>query len=70
MATDLPKVQGYLPQAVYDALLRYKDVHQLKSVSQAVTNALCEFFGVIPNSDSPLNQGESVVTRVEAIEGK
>jgi hypothetical protein len=68
MATELPKIQGYLPQAVYDALLKYKEAHQLKSVSQAVTNALCEFFGVVP--DSPANQGESLAARVEVLEGK
>ena len=69
MATDLPKVQGYLPQPIYDALLTYRDANNLKSTSLAVTKALSEFFGV-PSDNSPVNQSESLATRVEVLEGK
>lgn len=69
MATDLPKVQGYVPKPIYDALLAYRDANNLKSTSLAVTKALSEFFGV-PSDDSPVSQGESLPERVEALEGK
>jgi hypothetical protein len=68
MATDLPKVQGYVPPVVYDKLLEYKDTYSLKSISQAVTNVLMDFFGV---ADSPVNQqSESLPTRISFLEGK
>ena len=68
MATDLPKVQGYVPPVVYDKLLEYRETHGLKSISQAVTNVLMDFFGV---TDSPVNQiSESLPTRMNSLEGK
>lgn len=66
MATDNPKVQGYVPQAVYDRLNEFKDHHGLKSLSQAVTVALESFFEL---SNSPVNQNKSN-SRLEAIEEK
>jgi ABC-type uncharacterized transport system involved in gliding motility auxiliary subunit len=69
MATDLPKIQGYLPQPIYDALVAYRDANNLKSTSLAVTKALSEFFGVSCDN-SPANQSESLATRVEFLEGK
>jgi hypothetical protein len=68
MATDLPKVQGYVPPVVYNKLMEYKDNHGLKSISQAVTNVLMDFFGVI---DSPVSQiSESLPMRMNSLEGK
>jgi hypothetical protein len=68
MATDLPKVQGYVPPVVYNKLLEYRDTHSLKSISQAVTNVLMDFFGV---TDSPVNQqSESLPARMSSLEGK
>ena len=68
MATDLPKVQGYVPPVVYDKLLEYRETYALKSISQAVTKVLMEFFGV---TDSPVNQiSESLPTRMNSLEGK
>ena len=69
MTTDLPKVQGYVPKVIYDALLAYRDANNLKSTSLAVTKALSEFFGV-SSDNSPVNQGESLAERVEVLEGK
>ncbi len=68
MATDLPKVQGYVPPVVYEKLLEYKETHYLKSNSQAVTNVLMEFFGI---TDSPVNPiSESLPSRINFLEGK
>jgi hypothetical protein len=68
MATDLPKVQGYVPPVVYDKLLEYRETYALKSISQAVTKVLMEFFGV---TDSPVNQiSDSLPTRMNSLEGK
>lgn len=44
MATDNPKVAGYIPQAVYDQLMEFKNTRGIKSVSTALTAALQEFF--------------------------
>lgn len=56
MATNHPKVSGYVPQAVYNRLIEFKDQHGLTSVSQAVTVVLEQFFGIgrfeLPGSDS------------------
>lgn len=70
MATDLPKVQGYVPENVYAALEAYRSSNNLKSMSLAVAYVLAEFFGVSLNSDSSVNRGESLAVRVEMIEGK
>jgi hypothetical protein len=71
MATDLPKIQGYVPQAIYDALETYGKANNLKTTSQAVTYALAEFFGISPISGAPVReQGESLTTRVEVLEAK
>jgi hypothetical protein len=71
MATDLPRIQGYVPQAIYDALKTYRDANNLKSNSIAVTYVLANFFGISLNSDLPVNQErESLTTRVKVLEGK
>jgi len=59
MATDSPKIPGYVPQVVYDQLMQLKADRGLKSVSMAVTVVLQEYFN--------LRRGK---TRVRATRGK
>lgn len=62
MATELPKIQGYVPQSVYDRLNEVKDTHKLRSLSVALTAVLEDYFGInhhfSPRSDSQVNQSE------------
>ena len=46
MATDNPKVSGYVPQVVYDQKKQFKAERGLKSVSMAVAAVLEEYFMV------------------------
>lgn len=64
MPTDNPKVSGYVPQAVYDRLMEFKETRGYQSVSQAVTAALEEFFGI---RHTPGTANDS---RMEVLEGK
>lgn len=68
MTTDLAKIQGYVPQEVYQKLLEFKDQRDLKSVSMAVTAALEELFG-LEKSNLSVNYGE-LVSQVETHEAK
>ncbi len=57
MPTSKPRVQGYVPQEVFDRLERFKYTHGLKSTSEAVTLALEGYFGIKQvTGDSPVNQ--------------
>lgn len=67
MPTVLPKVQGYVSQAVFDKLNEFKDARGLKSISQALTAALDEFFGITVR-DLLVNQSEAIVNRLESLE--
>jgi hypothetical protein len=71
MPTELPKVQGYVPQAVFDKLNEFKDTHKLKSLSMALTAVLEEYFGINHHfsvrSDSLANQSE-LDKRVQKLE--
>ena len=69
MPTDNPKVSGYVPQAVYDRLIQFKD-EQGVSVSQAVTIVLAEYFGIETEIDSPVAVGGVTLARLEALEEK
>lgn len=57
MPTNKPRVQGYVPQEVFDRLEGFKDTHGLKSTSEAVTLALEGYFGIKQvTGESPVNQ--------------
>lgn len=64
MATENPQVVGYVPQPVYERLIEFKDTHGLKSVSQAVTAVLEEYFQLEPASGRP----EADSTRIRELE--
>ena len=83
MSSEGAKVTGYVPQTVYDRLLDFKETHRLKSVSQAVTLVLEDYFGIGPlSSVSPplsrrvgaleerLGQLTEVVTAIDALINK
>ena len=61
MPTENPKVSGYIPQSVYDQLIKFKAERGL-SVSQAVTTILEEYFG--------LGKVDNTTPRLEEVEGK
>ena len=67
MPTDNPKVSGYVPQAVYDRLIQFKD-KQGVSVSQAVTIVLAEYFEIETEIDAPVPVGGVTLARMEALE--
>ena len=46
MATNNLKVSGYVPETVYNQLVQFKQTHQLKSISQAVTLILESYLGL------------------------
>jgi hypothetical protein len=46
MPSDAAKVTGYVRQVVYDRLMEFKEIHELKSISQAVTFVLEDYFGI------------------------
>jgi len=46
MTTENPKVAGYIPQEIYDALTQFKEDHGHKSISQALTYILSDYLGV------------------------
>lgn len=62
MATDNPKVSGYVPQAVYDQVMTFKANRGHASVSQALTAILEEYFG--------LGKVDDTTRRLEELEGK
>ena len=64
MSSDGARVTGYIRQAVYNRLLDFKEAHQLKSVSQAVTLILEDYLGVEPLGDA----GSSLSHRIGAVE--
>lgn len=55
MATDRPRIQGYIEQEVYDRFVEWKGE---RGMSEALNQLLVEYFGVsqspIPNSHSPI----------------
>ena len=65
MATDNPKVSGYVPQAVYDHLLTFKSERGLKSISMALTGVLEEYFGL-----SKATISDATASRLSTLEGK
>ena len=69
MPTDNPKVSGYVPQAVYNRLIQFKDEQGI-SISQAVTIVLAEYFGVETEIDMPTFVGGVTLARVNDLEEK
>ena len=75
MATDNPKVSGYLPPAVYnfppavyDQLMAFKAKRGLQSVEMAMTVILSEYFGLF---QAPMITGtDTTASRVETLEAK
>lgn len=67
MPTDNPKVSGYVPQAIYDCLIKFKDEKGI-SISQAVTVVLAEYFGIKTEVDAPVAVGGVTLARLEALE--
>jgi hypothetical protein len=65
MATKLPKVQSYVSEGIYEALLAYRTVNNLNSTSVALARVLAEFFGVSPGSNP-----ETLQRRLEGLEQK
>ena len=74
MATDNPKVSGYVPQEIFDCLLEFKEKRSLKSVSLALTVVLSEYFQVDQKVDyqNSLLSGDNFVSReqFESLENK
>lgn len=66
MPTDHPEVQGYVSRAIYDKLVEFKDMYNLKSMSEAITLALEELFG-INTVYSEVSQSE-LLDRMENVE--
>ncbi len=64
MATDNPKISGYVPKAIYDKVMEFKTTRGCASVSQAVAAILEEFFGLGAENSNASNM------RLEALEGK
>ncbi len=64
MPTDNPKISGYVSQAVYTRLMGFKKNRGYQSVSQAVTAALEEFFGLRHTPNTPND------SRMETLEKK
>ncbi len=75
MATDKPKVAGYLPPAVYnvppavyDQLMAFKAKRSLQSVEMAVNVILSEYFGLF---QAPMVTGTDITaSRLETLEAK
>ena len=65
MATENPKVSGYVPQEIFNCLLEFKEKRSLKSVSLALTVVLSEYFQVDQKVDrqSSLLSGNDFVSR-------
>lgn len=69
MATELAKIQSYVPQIVLDKLGEYRQIHNLQSTSQAIAVALTEFFNIEiirPNLISTDNS--TIYHRIEQVE--
>lgn len=52
MATNNPKVSGYVQRPVYDKLIAFKDDRGYASISQALTAVREEYFGIASDKDA------------------
>ena len=64
MSSEGAKVTGYIRQAVYSRLVEFKEAHQLRSLSLAVTLVLEDYFGLGRLSEV----GQSLPDRVNHLE--
>jgi|GEM_PF-1757418 len=67
MATDNPKISAYVPKAVYDRFILFKEENDL-SMSQAVIKILSEYFSISIGSDIPNEFTSSLPSRLESLE--
>jgi len=67
MATDNPKISAYVPKAVYDRFIQFKEESNL-SMSQAVIKILSEYFSISIGSDIPNEFTSSLPSRLESLE--
>lgn len=77
MATNKPKISGYIPQHIFDLLLRFKDEQGFKSVSEALTVILSIHFGVetevdhkgglLPAKYVPIEEFQALQERVNSL---
>ena len=68
MPTNNPKISSYVPQALYEKLIEFKDERGV-SISQANIIVLSEFFGVdISNPDDESRLTSGVPSRLESLE--
>lgn len=70
MATDNPKVSGYVPPAVYAHLMQFKTTKGCASISQALTTILEEYFGLGQSQAASLELTTNAKERLEDLEGK
>ena len=71
MATNLSRIQGYVPKHILAKLQEYKQSHDLKSLSEVVGNILEEYFRgeTESTSNSGSLSGESdLAKRVQIVE--
>jgi hypothetical protein len=69
MATELAKIQSYVPQIVLDKLGEYRQIHKLQSISQAIAIALSEFFGIeVTRLDSISTNNLTICYRIDQLE--
>ncbi len=64
---DNPKVSAYLPKELHQRLEGWMESKGIKKVSQAITQILEEYLGVVQNR---LNQSTADSARLEVLEGK
>lgn len=70
MATENPKVSAYVPQAIKDRLIQFREERNI-SESQAVTSILAEYFGMTEVlGRSPDGTGGVTLAGMQAIEAR
>lgn len=62
-----PKVSAYIPKELHHRLEKWMEQQGVKKVSQALTQILEEYLGVVQNK---LNQPTADSSRLEILEGK
>jgi hypothetical protein len=62
MATDRPRIQGYIDQEVYDRFVEWKGE---RGMSEALNQLLAEYFGASPQSPVPNPQSPTMTLQIE-----
>ena len=60
MATDRPRIQGYLDPALHESFVRWKQERGIEKDSEALNQLLAEYFGV--DSQPPASNPQSSIT--------